>query len=345
MMLGVSLGYCLGGECAARPVPRDSEAEDFSAIRDCAGARAFNLRWPESRFRGQSEPLEGALCATPLPSPVPVPEQTTTPSATFTKGATVAWERTFGGEKDDAAEAIVALPDGGVLIAGYTFSNGLGGSDIFLVRIDDQGRELWSRTYGGPEDDVATSLAVLPDGSALLAGYTESYGVGEADMILVKVSGDGEELWRQTYGTPETDFNHAIVARPDGSATLLGYTHSRGGEDAWIVRVDGAGDELSSEVFNGADWDEIYPHVETLDGGEITVEVVWTSQELRTDILVVRRDSEGSLLWSRALGGSANDWGNDIAASPDGGMLVAGFTHSSGVGGSDMYVVKLDPID
>ena len=83
--------------------------------------------------------------------------------------------------------ALVATPDGGFALAGYTHSYGAGGEDMFLVKVNAQGEAQWRNTYGGAEIDWADALVATPDGGFALAGRTNSYGAGGYDMFLVKV--------------------------------------------------------------------------------------------------------------------------------------------------------------
>jgi hypothetical protein len=85
------------------------------------------------------------------------------------------WSKAFGpGDIYAGAESIVALPDGGLVVAGCTPSKGdSGGHDARVIRVDGQGDILWDKTFGG---DYAHSIAVLPDGGIAVAGMTSTRG-------------------------------------------------------------------------------------------------------------------------------------------------------------------------
>ena len=119
------------------------------------------------------------------------------------------WNRTFGGFGRDIATSIQQTSDGGYIITGFTNSYGAGESDtikygagfsdFWLVKTDSNGKEQWNRTFGGIDDDVATSVQQTTDGGYIIAGYTRSYGAGGFDFWMVKVEVEPAE---EEKGTP-----------------------------------------------------------------------------------------------------------------------------------------------
>ncbi len=106
----------------------------------------------------------------------------------------VEWSKTFGGSVDDVASSVIQTSDGGYALAGVTGSYGAGGFDLWLVKTDSSGNEEWSKTFGGSDDDSASSVIQTSDGGYALAGFTDSYGAGMWDLWLVKIAGKGEGL-------------------------------------------------------------------------------------------------------------------------------------------------------
>jgi hypothetical protein len=97
------------------------------------------------------------------------------------KDGQIIWARTFGGTSLDAAVAITATPDGGVVLGGATFStngdvSGLhagGDADAWIVKLDGAGNKQWTKTLGGSGDEQADGIFVSGDGFAIL-GITTS---------------------------------------------------------------------------------------------------------------------------------------------------------------------------
>jgi len=110
------------------------------------------------------------------------------------------WNQTYGRTGYDVVYSLVAASDGGFALAGYTDPYGAEYEDFWLVKTDVYGNMEWSQTYGGAGFDSVYSLVAASDGGFALAGYTTSFGAGDADFWLVKTDVYGNMEWSQTYG-------------------------------------------------------------------------------------------------------------------------------------------------
>ncbi len=150
------------------------------------------------------------------------------------------WYRTFGGEENDRAYSVQQTADGGYIIAGDTESFGAGNSDVYLVKIDEEGDEEWSRTFGGEEDDRAYAVQWSRIGGYTIAGSTESFGTGNSDVYLVKIDEEGDEEWSRTFGGEEDDRAYAVQQTvDDGDYIIVGDTTSfgAGNSDVYVIEV------------------------------------------------------------------------------------------------------------
>lgn len=100
------------------------------------------------------------------------------------------WNKSYGGIYMDVGWSLIQTSDNGFVFAGSTSSYGAGKNDSLLIRTDSLGNQLWNRTYGGTQDDYTWSIGNINDGSYIIGGDTASYGAGNLDCWLVKVSGD-----------------------------------------------------------------------------------------------------------------------------------------------------------
>ena len=103
----------------------------------------------------------------------------------------ITWDRTYGGSGDDEAFSLIRTTDGGYAVAGDTSSKGAGEGDFWVIKLDEQGEEVWDRTYGGSGDDEAFSLIRTTDGGYAVAGDTYSKGAGGADFWVIKLDEQG----------------------------------------------------------------------------------------------------------------------------------------------------------
>jgi hypothetical protein len=106
---------------------------------------------------------------------------------TDANGDTV-WTRTIGGDKSEGAYSVCSTADGSIIIAGFTESWGNGGMDLYLVKTGSDGNQDWSAIYGGSADDIAYGLTATPDGGFIAVGYTKSFGLGSADVYILKTA-------------------------------------------------------------------------------------------------------------------------------------------------------------
>jgi len=109
---------------------------------------------------------------------------------TNASGDTV-WTRTYGGSNKDVGYSVRQTTDGGYIIAGYTRSFGAGNGDVYLIKVNGQGDTVWTRTYGGPDDDCSLSARQTADGGYIVTGYANSFGAGNSDLYLIKTDANG----------------------------------------------------------------------------------------------------------------------------------------------------------
>jgi len=81
------------------------------------------------------------------------------------------WTKTYGGFNIDYGFAVQQTTDGGYIVAGYTYSFGAGSADFYIIKTDANGDTLWTRTYGGMEQDVAYAVRQTTDGRYIVAGF------------------------------------------------------------------------------------------------------------------------------------------------------------------------------
>ena len=93
------------------------------------------------------------------------------------------WSNTYGGINIDGAEDVKSTNEGNYIIAGKTKSYGNGERDVWLIKTDENGTEIWNKTYGGKKEDVANSVDQTSDDGYIIGGYTESDKSKNADFF------------------------------------------------------------------------------------------------------------------------------------------------------------------
>ena len=115
------------------------------------------------------------------------------------------WSRTFGGSSSDYCYSVQQTTDGGYILGGYTQSFGESWGDFWLVKTDENGDSLWSRTFGRSYADRCYSVQQTTDGGYVLGGRTHLHGIDDVDFWLVKTDANGDSLWSRTFGGNNSD--------------------------------------------------------------------------------------------------------------------------------------------
>jgi len=234
------------------------------------------------------------------------------------------WEKSYGGTGDDAPFGLARTDDNAFVLCGDATSNdgdvsgNHGGSDIWVMKIDDTGKLLWENSFGSPGNDDNNTVTLTTDGGYIIGGSVyysggnvtaPHYGHNdEYDIWVFKLARDGSLVWNKSLGGTGRDYEQDVHATPDDGCLVSGYTTS---DD-----IDVSGHHGDTSNYDG-----------------------W----------VVKLDSTGSLQWQKCLGGTQLDGLTGIALTNDGGCIIAGNSESSDgdvpktQGNLDAWIVKLAP--
>jgi hypothetical protein len=257
------------------------------------------------------------------------------------------WSRAYGGPGWEYGFAVSQTRDEGYVLAGYTTSYGAGSKDVYLLKTDSQGNESWSKTFGGPGLDVGRSVVETRDGDYVVAGSTESFGVPESDVYVIKTDSQGNELWSKTFGGSGPDVGQSVIETNDGGYVVVGASGSfdSGNQDVYLLKISPSGQQLWAKALNPGVYDWGKAVRETSDGGYIivgdTTGPSLASGEL-LDFFLIKTDTQGHETWTTIFGRSDfYDHGNSVYETSDGGYIAVG-TAKSGSGNNDVYLVKVD---
>ncbi len=204
------------------------------------------------------------------------------------------WQSTFGGSGDDYGRSVQQTTDGGYIIAGVTNYYGTGGSDVYLIKTDADGNQIWQRTFGGSLDDYGCGVQQTADGGYVIAGYTESYGAGAYDVYLIKTDANGNQIWQRTFGGSHTDYGYSVQQTADGGYVIAGYSTSYGAgdNDAYLIKTDVNGNLTWQQTIGGDSADLGLSVQQTSDGGYIITGYTESYGAGNSDVYLIKTESD-----------------------------------------------------
>jgi hypothetical protein len=279
----------------------------------------------------------------------------------------ISWSKSFGGTGHDKAQSVVATPDGGYVLVGYTFSNdgdfngNKGGSDAFVIKVDGSGEKQWVKLFGGSSDDFAQTIIKTNDGGYIMVGTSRSHdgdvsGTNyDYDAWILKIDAGGNKQWSKVYGGTDADYGISIAKAADGGYVMAGYTLSvkgdfsanQGTADIWVLKTDGNGEKQWSKLFGGSGYDVTQSVTPAPDGGYLLSGYTWgnngdfTGNHGQSDGWVMKIDDTGNKQWSKLLGGSGLDAASSIIYNGAGGFIMTGTTVGYN-NSSDAWLMKLN---
>lgn len=204
-------------------------------------------------------------------------------------------------------------------------------------------QQTFQRTYGGQRNDIISDIRSTPDGGYIVAGRTASFGGGDEDGFLMKIDQLGAVQWSQTYGASRTDGFYRAILTSDGGYMAVGQTKSYGylTGAAWVVKTDASGTiQWNRQFGENSTYGEIASNVIEASDGSYYITGRQNNNPGVGNVLVIKLDIAGSLLWSKVYDDSDSDNGSSIMED-NGGILVSGTSRSATW--HDAYLMKLDP--
>ena len=254
--------------------------------------------------------------------------------------------RTFGGQKNEHGTAIIQTRTGEYVLSGFTYSFGNGKSDIWIMKLDASGHEMWRRYMGGEGYDWANDLIETRDGNYVIAGHTKDIQTGNTDAWVFQVNRHGELMWSHTYGGAKADYAKSLVQTSDGGFAVAGFSNSfsRGKSDVWVVRLNAIGEEIWNKNYGGKAIEKGHSIIETEDEGLLVGGYqLFEKGNTMADMLLVRMDRNGKGIWRKVIRHSGNNVVESLVETPDGNYLAAGWGRSESGKSLDGKLLKIGP--
>jgi len=225
----------------------------------------------------------------------------------FDLNGNLEWNRTLVGGYE--AKSLIQTSDGGYAVTGFSGDPLKDETAYFwLVKTDEQGYNVWNKTYRTVVSGTATSVIQTIDGGYAMVGSMRG------DFGLVKTDSSGELEWSKKYEKTDVDFGTFIFQTNDGGYMLAGTL--------WNRSLTGHGGLIKTDSNGTLLWMKNYPGgysmvtAATSDGGYI----------LCSELTLTKTDSEGKTLWSKDLHLPESSYASErsVVQTLDGGYAVLG---------------------
>ena len=263
-------------------------------------------------------------------------------SKIYTQIPDTVWTKTFGGPLSDVGNSVKQTNDGSFIIAGTTSSFGAGGQDIYLIKTDENGDTLWTKTFGGVGNDRASNVVQTNDNGYAIFGTTNSFGNGGDDFLLWKTDSLGHTEWYKTYGGTNSEIASEGKQTMDGGYIITGYFYSQYYR-ALVIKVD----ELGKETWNKILIRSLYTHLwarsvdQATDKGYV-VGCTWSfyySGNYAYMWYICKLSENGDSLYSKEVMNVQYDHLKVVRNTIDGNLILGG---SSGYG--IIMLLKMNPL-
>lgn len=277
----------------------------------------------------------------------------------------IQWQKLLGGNGDEYAFQIHQTTDGGFLIgansnssqSGDVSQTSHGDFDFWILKLTSNGNIAWNKLIGGSEMEFLSDLNLTNDGGCIATGFSRSSQSGDItdtnkwdkDYFVVKLTASGQLSWNKLIGSDKTEGPSSIYQTPDGGYIVGGHTDgSDNGEvtntnhgyyDMWLVKLSPTGTVQWDKLYGGLNYEGMFGLQVASDGyilaglsqSSSTGDVAGNNKG-GYDSWVLKVDNVGNIVWKKSIGGSDDEFVENIYQNPDGSIMLVGYSKSSASG-------------
>ncbi|SFR35506.1 hypothetical protein SAMN04490243_1001 [Robiginitalea myxolifaciens] len=299
-------------------------------------------------------------------------------------GGNILWERSFGFSGHDHSYDLLQTEDDGFLFAGFmdlsaarvdgfeglsakgNASSQHGVGEFWCTKLFADGSLDWQFYFGGSNNDRAHALAPARDGGFVLAGFSESDDFdisaarGSYDFWVIRLAEDGAMVWERSLGGSGIDIASDITPTADGGFLVVGNSFSPDGDrtealgesDIWLVKLSAQGQLEWERSYGGEVFDTAEGIAPLSDGGYLISgnsrsTTGGFSNSGENDMLFIKIDAQGDVLWERSFGSTGIDQAFDAVEGADGSVYIVGELAAPGTpelpsrGATDLILLKV----
>ncbi|MFX1498866.1 MAG: SBBP repeat-containing protein [Promethearchaeota archaeon] len=256
------------------------------------------------------------------------------------------WNTTWGGINLEEGYGICIDTSNNTYIAGQTNSFNAINSNVLILKYNGTGQEEWFKTWDGESRDECYGIAFDSLNNYYITGFTEVYGKGGRDVILIKYDNSGIQQWNVTWGGSGSEEPRRVAVDIYNDIYVTGFTYSYdpGSQYAFLLKYDLSGNLLWNITWGGPYDDSggglafdsignVYMGGSTSSFGPAVPNANW---------FLAKFDSAGNQLWNYSWGTNEGEWGGAIATDSVGNIYYTGSTWGHGGSSANVGLIKFN---
>ncbi len=250
------------------------------------------------------------------------------------------WSKRIETEGSERPREMLLLANGNLVVCGAVEREDSGDRDIHLTWLSAEGDLIQHRYFGGAAYDGAQNILEIEDQELMLSGYTDSYGAGDRDLYLMKLSAQGDSIWSETYGGEGYEEPGSFARTLEGGYITVAHTAStEPNHNMTALRLDDRGVVVWQQEFGGSEHDGGQAVYVKPGGGFVFIGRTNSRGAGLQDILMADVDDYGTSSLERSFGGADTDRADDILAFGN-YYYIIGQSRSYNFGDNDVFIIK-----
>ena len=252
------------------------------------------------------------------------------------------WTRKIGGPQGDRGYKVINTKDGNFVVIGQTLSFGNGGIDSFIIKINKDGNIIWQRTFGTDKMERTYSGIELDNGELIISGIANEDYPKNSEMLVMKLSADGDLIWKNVTETPKGEIAHSLHRLKDNTYFIVGYTAEKSDSisDPMIVHMNEKGETLGKHIMVTGEDVRLINGFVTEDNQYVRTGFSKKTLKSDSELLLVKFNFKTSKMTLKKVSVSAKDEEGYHAQPIDNNTaLIVGHTLD---GNGDILLIKWD---
>ena len=239
------------------------------------------------------------------------------------------WHKAYDSDRDDLALDVAVDSEDNIIVTGYT-KNGDGNTDYYTIKYDQDGNEIWNKSYDGGNNDEAHGVAVDSEDNIIVTGHSYNASGNEKDnYYTIKYDRDGNEIWNQTYADGNLDWAMGVAVDSQGNIIVTGDSRWAGSSSYLTIKYNQNGTEIWNNSTGGNEAFGVA--VDSEDNVIVTGQAGYPSGYWHT---IKYHGANGTQIWLVTYGGGGDNEGHRVAVDSEDNIIVTGtsqpyFTHAN----------------